>query len=389
MELGLNTIPPEEETQTGGGNTVDTQPQGQETTQAQAPEDSTDTSTETPSSAQTTEGSAQTGKRSDADSFIESFNKRYNTQYKSDDEVKALFEVSKKIPDYETKLKDFESIQESVAKKEKEIEDLKSLNDPLKYFSSPEAYKAEQLKIKYPDRDAVVLQEVVTTDVDNMDDFDLLMKAERLFNKKLPEGGRYVKDVLYKRYGLDSDLSPAEWDGATKTQIAMDANVWRNRINDLKKEIDLPEVVTPEQREQQRLDYLAKKEQDLDPIKDKFINFDKFTHPEVEGFEWQPTSDYKAKAEEMFKGMFVDADMPMNKDNMAAALRLRDATLLYENFPKIREAIIKEAQVALRAEIDAESHSDAPPNTQTATDQDSNNASVSGIAKLVDDLQRR
>lgn len=364
MELGLNKVPPPEMVQ----QTVEEDKTGtQQTITPPAPAPVEPPKVEEPPK---------------ADEFIENFNKRYGTQYKADDEIKGLFEAPKKISEYETRLSDYENVRKSAEERQKEIERLESLNDPLKFFSSPEAYIAEQLKIKYPERDANVLQEIVTTNIDNMDDFDLLAKAERLFNKRLPEGGRYVKDVLYKRYGIDPESKPEEWDGATRTQIAMDANAWRTKIGDLRKEVDLPKVVSKEEREKLQADSLAKKMQSLTPVRDQFSKFDKLN---LEGFEWQVPEDYKQKANEMFDGMFIDAGLDMNEENLATAIRLRDSNFLYENFGKIKEAIIKQAQTELQAKIDSELHNTQPPNTATATDQ-GGQQTLPGIGRLISTL---
>ena len=360
-ELGLNTTPPEQIQEQVVENTVETT-----STEVQPEQTPEPPKVETPQ----------------ADEFIENFNKRYGTQYKADEEIKGIFETVKKVPEYEARLSDYENVKKSAEERQKEIERLESLNDPLKFFSTPEAYIAEQLKIKYPDRDANVLQEIVTGNADQMDDFDLLAKAERLFNKRLPEGGRYVKDVLYKRYGIDPDSKPEEWDGATRTQIAMDANVWRTKIGDLRKEVDLPKVVSREEREKLQADSLAKKMQAISPVREQFTKFDKFS---LGDFEWQVPDDYKQKASEMFNGMFIDAGLDMNEQNLATAIRMRDSNFLYENFGKIREAIVKQAQTDLQAKIDADLHNDTPPNTATATDQGGQQA-PKGIGSLISTL---
>jgi hypothetical protein len=164
----------------------------------------------------------------------------------------------------------------------------------------------------------------------------------------------------------------------------MDANVWRTKIADLRKEVDLPKVVSKEEREKLQADSLAKKMQDISPVREQFTKFDKFT---LEGFEWQVPDDYKQKASEMFDGMFIQAGMDMNEQNLATAIRMRDSNFLYENFGKIREAIVKQAQTDLQAKIDAELHNTQPPNTATATDQ-GGEQTLPGIGALISTLKR-
>jgi hypothetical protein len=85
--------------------------------------------------------------------------------------------------------------------------------------------------------------------------------------------------------------------------------------------------------------------------------------------------------------MFIQAGMDMNEQNLATAIRMRDSNFLYENFGKIREAIVKQAQTDLQAKIDAELHNTQPPNTATATDQ-GGEQTLPGIGALISTLKR-
>jgi hypothetical protein len=313
------------------------------------------------------------------DEFIENFNKRYNTQYKVDDDIKNLFGLPNKVTEYEGRLKESESIKKVLEEREKEIQRLESLNDPLKFFSSPQTYVAEQLRIKYPDKDPVLLQEIATADVDKMGDFDVMVKAMKIFVPNLPDGGAGIKDVLYDRYGIDPESKPGEWDIKVRTKLALDAATERNRINDLKKGIELPKVVTKEDREKLQADSLATRMQALTPLKEKFNKFDKFTH---DGFEYDVPETYKQTTSDIFEGAFVKGNMDMSEDNLAAALKLRDASFLYDNFSKIKEVIAKQAKTELQAEIDAKLHNTTLPNTATGTDQGDKGDELPGISSI-------
>jgi len=372
--LGLNTAPPTEETPPAVTETI-TEPVVREnqTTEPTTP-------TETP-----TVEEPKVEEPPKASTFFENFNKIFGTQYKSDDDLKALLDTPKKVADYETRLKDYEDLKKSAEERQKEIERLESLNDPLKYFSSPDSYIAEQLRILNPDKDPVLLHEIATTDVSKMGDFDLLVKAMKMFIPSLPEGGAGVRDVLNEKYGIDPEIDPKDWDTKIKTKIAIDAATERNRINELKKGIKLPQVVSKEERARLEEESLAQKKQSLQPVKDQFTKFDKFQH---EGFEYDVPAEYKEKSEELFDGMFLDAGLEMNEENLKTAIQLRDSNFLLENFGKIKEIIIKEAEVAIRAKIDAELNNETPPNTATATDQ-TEKQELQGIGKLISDLKSR
>ena len=369
--LGLNTTPPTEETPSTAESTI-TEPIVQPTV--------------TPTTEPTTPTTPMVEEPPKVSSFFENFNKNFSTQYKSDDEIKALLDTPKKISDYETRLKDYEDLKKSAEDRQKKIDELESLNDPLKFFSSPDAYIAEQLRILNPDKDPILLHEIATTDVSKMGDFDLLVKAMKMFIPGLPEGGAGVRDVLNEKYGIDPEIDPKDWDNKIKTKIAIDAATERNRINQLKTGIKLPTVVSKEERERLAEEALAKKEQSLTPVKDQFVKFDKF---QIEGLiDYDVPAEYKEKSAELFDGMFLDAGLEMNEANLKTAIQLRDSNFLYENFGKIKEVIVKEAQAALKKELDKELNNETPPNTATATDQETKEE-LPGIGKLISTLKNR
>lgn len=369
MELNLNRVPPPEFTQQTEENKVE------------EPIATTEQNTVVPPE---TPPQGQAAEEPKPDLFFDTFNKRYGTAYKADDEIKGLFDAPKKISEYEARISDYETLKAEAEQRQKEIERLEGLNDPLKFFSSPETYVAEQLRIKYPDKDPVLLQEIATTDVDKMGDFDVLAKSMRMFVRNLPEGGKYVRDVLYRKYGIDSDMSLEDIDGATKTQIALDAATERNRINDLKKSIELPKVITKEERAKAEADLSAKRLQALAPLRERYTKFEKFS--DGQGLDFDVPKEFQAKLGEMFDGMFVEAGHEPDEKTIQAAEDLKIAWFLKDNFSKIKEVIVKQAQTELQAKIDKESHNDSPPNTATATDQNPQQQ-LQGIGKLVSTLR--
>ena len=364
--LGLNTTPPSDEP-TQAVENITTEPQ------AGAIETPPEVQTETPT----------VEEPPIVPTFFENFNKTFSTTYKSDEELKELLNTPKKVAEYEGRLKDYEDLKKSTEESKRKIEELESLNDPLKFFSSPDAYKAEQLRIKYPDRDPVLLYEIATMDVSKMDDFELLIKAMKISNPNLPEGGAALREILHEKYGIDPEVSPKDWDVKTQTKIAIDAATERSKIYELKRGIDLPVTLTKEEKEQAQAQAIEKRQQALNPVKEQFTKFDKFQH---EGFEYDVPADYKEKSSELFDGMFLDAGLEMNEENLKTAIQLRDSNFLLENFGKIKEVIIKEAKASLKAEIDAELHNETPPNTATATDQ-TDRQELQGIGKLISDLR--
>jgi hypothetical protein len=318
------------------------------------------------------------------DSFIENLNKEFGTQYKSRDEVKNIFGLPKKVSEYETKLKESENLTKSIEDYKKKIEELQKEEDPLKYFSSPDTYIAEQLRIKYPKSNPVLLQEIATSNVDSMNDFDVLVKEKQLFVNNPPKESSIVA-IIKKKYGIDAETPQEEWDELAKAEMQIDAASARDKINTLKSAIELPKVMTREQRLQAESEAITKKEQVIAPLKESFSKFDKFSY---EGFDFDVPSEYQSKLPDMFDAMFIKAGTEPTPENLQSMVELRDALFLHQYFPKIKEVIAKEAETKLQAKIDAELHNTQPPNTATLTDQE-NVKNYKGLGDFLEDSKRR
>jgi hypothetical protein len=368
----LNTVPPQPPVQETPAEEIHTETPEIVTPQGTISEPQT-TQVETPPQPETK-----------VDTFIENLNKEFGTQYKDRDEVKKTFGLQKTVDEYQTKLKESESLSKSIEDYKKKIEELEESQDPLKYFSSPNAYIAEQLKIKYPKSNPDTLHKIATADLSKMDDLDVLIKDKQLFVPDAPKEG-IIRSVVLKKYGIDPTTPPEEWDEISVAEMKLDAAAAREKIENLKSVIEMPKIVSKEEKLKAEQDALAQKEQVIAPLKETFSKFDKFSY---EGFEFDVPSEYQSKLPDMFQSMFINAGMEPNEENLQSAVELRDALFLHQYFPKIKEVIAKEAETKLQAKVDAELHNTQPPNTATLTDQGNVNT-LPGAGQFVSDLKSR
>lgn len=291
--------------------------------------------------------------------FFEELNKKFSTAFTSDDEVSSLISTSKSFKEKETTWGGYEVEKKTLQEK---INDLEGKLNPRSYFSSDKAYVAEQLRIQRPDLNPVILQEVVMADIKQMDDFSALVKSTMLERTDLDQGD--IEAVLYDKYGIDPDTPKEDWERLAKTKIALDAKVAKDKFAELQSSVQLPEVRTQEQMvEELRLAKEAKV-QEITPYADKFTAFDKFTREVKEGevFEFDVPSDYRDSLGDMFKGFFVDGNLPINEANLETVVRLRNADFLYENFNKIHEVIEKAAISKHKEATDALLNNTQPEN---------------------------
>jgi hypothetical protein len=298
------------------------------------------------------------------DEFIENFNKRYSTQYKTDDEIKGLFTLSGKVTEYEGKLKDHEKFKTDAEQYKKELEETKTtfVSDLLSKPLIKKAYVAEQLLAKFPDRDPFVLQELAMADVDKMSDLDVLARERKIRSKSSLED---IKAVIRKELGIDPATSPEEWDSVVKTELELKASDARDRIKQLFAGIEQPKVVTKEEREAQQAKYLEDKTKAVIPFREIYKKFDEYQNGD---FKFAVPEEYKSGLDAMFDGMFIDGNLEVNDQNLATAEKLKRALFVDEYLPKMLEVKEKEVEARLKAEYDKLLHNDAPINTATATD---------------------
>lgn len=318
-----------------------------------------------------------------ADQFFENFNKRFGTQIKTDDEIKASFGAQQRVSEYEGKLRDAEERAKKADEYQKQVEEIRNAGNS-EFLSKPlirNAYVAQQLIDKYPDKDPDVLRQIVMADLGKMSDLEVLVKNQKIDLPQLSEAD--IELALKDQYGIDPDTPPTEWSSIAKTKIAIAAQSARANIKSLTTGIELPKTVTTEERQQAQQVALQKRLQETAPLKESFTKFDKFKDARIEGFEYEVPGDFKSKLGDMFQAMFIDAGMEATPENLESITTLRDAMLLHQEFPKLRELIFKEGQVSVQRKLDQELHNDTPPNTTTATDHGGQEGALPGLAAFL------
>ncbi len=368
---GFNTVPPEErqEETTEQVNTEQATTEETKVVETEKTEETKEVTTEsTPES--TTESTEATTEENTSqeppDTFIEDFNKRYNAEIKSDDEVKELFTLKGKVSEYETKLKGHDELKLSVDKHKEELEEVKKngLTDLLEKPLIRQAYIAQQLINKYPDRDPDILGELAMSDIEKMPDIDVLARERKMRGSK--SSLENIKAVIVKELGIDPEQSPEEWDSLVTTELELKATDARDRIKTLLKDIEVPKPVSKEERELQATKALEEKVKSVQPIRDIFNKFDTYKNGD---FEFEPPEEFKSKLDGIFKGMFIDGGLTVNEENIATAELIKKALFVEEYLPKMMEVKEKEVIARLKAEEDARLNNDTPPNTTTATEQ--------------------
>jgi hypothetical protein len=315
------------------------------------------------------------------DEFIENLNKRYGTQFKADDEVKGIFELPKKVTEYEGKLKTFDETTKSAEQYKKELEDLKT-NGLSEFLGKPlirNAFVASKLQEKYPDKDPYLLQEIAMSDVSKMDDLEAVAKEQKINfpHLKLED----LKKAIASELGLDPETKPEEWDSVVKTRLAIKGAQAKENIKNLLKGIEVPKTATKEEREQAFATAKIEVEKAIAPVREKFNAFDKYTNGD---FDFDVPAEFKAKVDNIFKGMFLDGRMEVNEKNLLTAETFKRALFVEEYFPKMKEVLVAQGYTKHKEEVEALLNNTTPPNTTTASDQ-ATTPELQGLSKFFQD----
>jgi hypothetical protein len=300
------------------------------------------------------------------DEFIENLNKRYGTQFKAEEEVKGIFELPKKVTEYEGKLKTFDEATKSAEQYKKELEELRT-NGLSEFLDKPlirNAFVASKLQEKYPDKDPYLLQEIAMQDVSKMDDLEAVAKEQKINfpHLKLED----LKKAIASELGLDPETKPEEWDSVVKTRLAIKGAQAKENIKNLLKGIEVPKTATKEEREQALATARQEVEKAIAPVRDRFNKFDKYTNGD---FDFDVPTEFKDKVDNIFKGMFLDSGLAVNEQNLATAELFKRAMFVEEYFPKIREVLVAQGYTKHKEEVEKLLNNDQPPNTTTAADQ--------------------
>lgn len=382
-ELGLKTEPPGQETQTEA-------PTEQPTEQAAATEQPVEEPQSQETAPQEPEGEQPSEQPADTPTFdVESFNKFFETDYQSEDDIKGIFEKASKVSDYDEKVQKLTEYETSLKDKESMIAELKESIDPMSYFPSEEAFKASMLKIQFPDKDPVIIEKMIKTDLSKSDNFQVLIDEKLMENPGLEGDRTRAANLLKKQYGIDPDDNPEEWDSVTKDQLMVDANAAKKRFSELTDKIELPAVLTPEEKKAEKEKAMAElKESWKEPI-NRIAQYEKEAIKDDKGetiLEFDVPKDFKDTISQYAEAMALNGEFPVNEDTLNFMESDIRKNMVYQNLPKILEVYRNKLESSWQEQKDKEEGNTEPPNTQTAPSEPTAGKKPSGMQQFLHDL---
>jgi len=318
------------------------------------------------------------------DEFIESFNKRYSTQYKTDEDIKGLFELPKKISEYDEKLKNHAELTKSVDQYKKDLEEQKR-TEVSRYLSSPlmqRAYVANELLKKNSKGDLATLTELAMSDIDKMSDLDVLARVNKL---KVPDKSLdVIKEALLDELGIDTTLDPKEWDQKALTRLALKASDARKYISDMMEGVEVPKVLSKEEMDRLAQEAASKKESEVAPHRAEYLKFDKVKI--LDDLEYTVPDEFKADLPGMFDTFMIKAGNEPTPENIEALNDLREALFFNKYKKEIYDVMYKDAESKIKKALDDKLGNTKPPNSAQASDG-AGGQQPSGASKFMEDLK--
>lgn len=309
---------------------------------------------------------------------INEINKRFSTEFKDDSELKARLEQADRVAELEEQLKELESLKEKNTLLEQSL-------DPLKYFSSEDAYKVEQFKKQFPDKDAATAYALFTQDVAQMTDIDVLAYETLLDNPGIDKDT--VLEVVRDKYGIEEG---EDLDKTSAAKIKIDANQARKSINRLKSEVKLPDKVDVDSLANQQRELLAQKTERLKDgwsgvAKELVSNLPDFVVKDDAGNELfrYAVKDFPQDKVENMVNLMVNSGVELNKDAAQSMMDVMQKEYFYDNREKIAKAVREDALAKAEEERLKKQHNPGQPKSEAAPKPD---AKKDGQEQLRSDL---
>ena len=304
--------------------------------------------------------------------FFETFNKRLNAGYKSDEELAEAFKSLTKMSEYDARLKEadeFKGKVDELTKAQKswseEKAKLEAKVNPLTFFRDEKAFVAEQLRRQFPDRDPMAIERLITSDLSRMDKMELLAQKMLLDNPSIEGGTEGAKEAVLADMGIDLNSTPEEWDRVTKNKITVRANQARKELEEFQKSVEIPKVKTEVEIQAEVVAHQEGLKKNWTPFLDKLAAIDKLQIPAEDGTVLA-TIDIPAEWRQDIKGELLEtiiaSGIEPNEETIQALNAMREQRFIHRNLPKLYTILENQWKSKAIEERDKLLNNDTPPN---------------------------
>jgi hypothetical protein len=297
---------------------------------------------------------------------INSFNTFFGTSLKEESELK---DVLKRATEHGDIAKKYEETEKSRKVLEEKAKTLEAGQDVMKYFSSPDAYIAEQIRMQRPDLDPGVVTKLLRHDKEKLADLDLLAHNMLYKNPRIIGGLEGAKRAIAKKYDVDLQSPENEWDETSRNMMMMDAGAAEQEIVKLKSEIKLPQIKSPEAVAAEQAEAVQRVKSQWAPYVNDIAGFDKLVVPADDGttmLEMEVPKGFRDTLPEYINGVIEQMGLEPNPENLKEIVDYRNRTFVYDYLPKILEVYGNNIRSEIEKKYAALLNNTTPPNTTVA-----------------------
>jgi hypothetical protein len=300
--------------------------------------------------------------------WLEEFNKSFETNYRSVDEVKSIFGANTKTEEIEALRSQNDTIK---AREQKLIEIVKQIQDPQSFFAEEAEFKKNLLLKSNPSVNKDVAGKIFTVDVENANPLDLIVLDMQVSHKRLVGGEAGARETLLAELGIDADFQLEDLTTAQKNQINIRAEKAAQNIVALRDSVQIPqplkdiESILQEIQPHQAVEYdMTKWDGKIDSVISK-VDFIEIKDGNDVLYKEAIDDDYrnglKDALAEVIKGKGIDP----TPENIKGLVEEAKDFYLKENLPQIlkrhKNQIIAEHDKAIHSKL----HNDTDPDKQT------------------------
>jgi len=302
---------------------------------------------------------------------FKSFNERFGTEFTDEENIKSSLSRLTELGEYDSLKEKHSESETKLAELQAKYEEMQSLLDPRKFFANEEEYRRQLILQKHgQDINPSMLNKIVSADLTQMSDLDVLVMGKRVGNPNLQGGDQDIREMIYRQLGVEEDSS--EWSAATRNIVTEAANNVRKELTKLK-DIDVPEKVDFEKQRAETAAQIAAKKEELkgqwSEITTKLVEGFKEFSLKNEGevyFTYQVDEGFKKEATEFVVGYLVDNGLEPTRENLHEAQAYVEDLFWRKHGNDIVRAYGEDVKAKLTEEQQKATDNPKPPNETEA-----------------------
>lgn len=286
--------------------------------------------------------------------LLERIKENLGFEYEDEEQIIEDLKLKTKVKEYEQEIEQYKTYKDKYGELESKFGTLAEKSSWKRFFDTEEDYKKHLIRKKIGSQASIeALESVISSDIDQLSDEEVLAYAEMLDVPDYRGGKKAALDAVKEDYKLDDeDVTESERNRLINKmkKAARDA---RNELRKIKS-IELPEdnfepeSVTNSKKQQERMEQLEKGwEKPVDEVMQKLNDFplevmtDGKERVDLGGFNID--EDFKGEAKTMLKDYLVKNGKDLTKENLAEGIDFIVSVYKNRNFDRIISSVYNKA----------------------------------------------